>query len=297
MAQQFKLPDGRNLDYLISGAKDGFPLIWIHGTPGSYLPIPSFSAVCEKKGVKVITASRAGYGGSTRKKGRRVVDAVPDLQALNEHLGVKQCIVGGWSGGGPHALACAARLPGCLAALSVAGGAPYDAEGLDFFAGQGEDNVQEFKAALKGEEELQEFCQAMRPDLLKADPAGLTETMSSILPDVDKQAMLENKEIGQFMCDMFQEGLKHNSDGWVDDDITFVGPWGFDLSEIKVPVFQYQGTEDKMVPVGQGEWIAKHLPQEHFRNHLMQGEGHISIFLGQMDCMIDELLAVAKAEQ
>lgn len=100
MAQQFKLPDGRNLDYLVSGRKDGFPLVWIHGTPGAYIPVPSLTAACEKKGMKVITLSRAGYGGSTRKKGRQVVDVVADIRALNEHLNVERCFVGGWSGGG-----------------------------------------------------------------------------------------------------------------------------------------------------------------------------------------------------
>jgi pimeloyl-ACP methyl ester carboxylesterase len=100
MARQFKLPDGRNIDYLVSGAKDGFPLVWIHGTPGAYIPPSSLPAVCEKKGVKVITLSRPGYGGSTRKKGGQVVDTVADIQALIEHLGVERCFVGGWSGGG-----------------------------------------------------------------------------------------------------------------------------------------------------------------------------------------------------
>jgi len=105
MAQQYKLADGRNVDYLVSGAKDGFPLVWIHGTPGAYTPLPSLTAICEKKGIRVITLSRAGYGGSTRKKGGQVVDVVADIQALNEHLGVDRCFVGGWSGGGMF-LAC-----------------------------------------------------------------------------------------------------------------------------------------------------------------------------------------------
>ena len=88
------------MDYSVSGAKDGFPLVWIHGTPGAYLPIPSLAAASERKGIKLITFSRAGYGSSTRKKGRQVVDAVADVLALNEHLGIERCFVGGWSGGG-----------------------------------------------------------------------------------------------------------------------------------------------------------------------------------------------------
>lgn len=156
-------------------------------------------------------------------------------------------------------------------------------------------DVQEYGAALKGEEELQKFCQAMRPEMLKADVAGLTESMASVLPDIDKQALLKNDEMGQYIVDMIHEGLKTNSDGWVDDDMAFIKPWGFELDEVKVPVIQYQGSEDKMVPYAHGEWLAKHLPQEKLRNHLMQGQGHISIFLGQMENMIDELLAIAKS--
>ena len=100
MAQEFKLADGRNIDYCTYGAADGFPLVWIHGTPSSYLPVPSLTVVCEKKGFRVITLSRAGYGGSTRNKGRRVIDSVADIRALLDHLGVEQCVVVGWSGGG-----------------------------------------------------------------------------------------------------------------------------------------------------------------------------------------------------
>ena len=99
-AQVFTHPDGRKTDYLISGAQDGFPLVYIHGTPGSYTVGPKLSTTCEGKGIKLITLSRAGYGGSTRNQGRRVVDAVADIQGLLEHLGIKKCLVGGKSGGG-----------------------------------------------------------------------------------------------------------------------------------------------------------------------------------------------------
>lgn len=100
MAQQFQLKDGRNVDYQVSGAENGFPLVWIHGTPGAYVVEPDMEAACRKKGVKIIALSRAGYGGSSCNKGRSVVDAVADIQALNEHLEIKRCFVGGASGGG-----------------------------------------------------------------------------------------------------------------------------------------------------------------------------------------------------
>lgn len=99
-AQVLTHADGRKTDYLISGAQDGFPLVYIHGTPGSYTVGPKLSGTCERKGLKLITLSRAGYGGSSRKLGRRVVDAAADIHELLEHLGVKRCIVAGKSGGG-----------------------------------------------------------------------------------------------------------------------------------------------------------------------------------------------------
>lgn len=110
-AQTLTHPDGRKTEYLVSGAQDGFPLLFIHGTPGSYTVGPKMSAACEGKGIKLITLSRAGYGGSSRNKGRRVVDAVADIQALLEHLGIKKCVVGGRSGGGESYPACPAAQP------------------------------------------------------------------------------------------------------------------------------------------------------------------------------------------
>jgi pimeloyl-ACP methyl ester carboxylesterase len=100
MAQQIKLPDGRTLEYRVGGDTNGYPLLWIHGTPGSSMASPDQEAICKTKGLKLITMSRAGYGGSSRHHGRIVVDEVQDVQHLKEHLDVKECLVAGWSGGG-----------------------------------------------------------------------------------------------------------------------------------------------------------------------------------------------------
>jgi len=98
--QHLALSSGRNLDFMINGAPDGFPLLFIHGTPGSVVYIESLERECIKHNAKLITLSRAGYGGSTRNKGRSIVDAVDDIAQLLKHLKVEECVVGGWSGGG-----------------------------------------------------------------------------------------------------------------------------------------------------------------------------------------------------
>jgi len=132
--------------------------------------------------------------------------------------------------------------------------------------------------------------------MLEADAAGLTEALSSLLPEVDKKAINEDSELGQYTVDMFRSALRLSADGWVDDTLASIAPWGFDFSEIKVPVLIYQGTEDKMVPFAHGVWLANTLPQGLVRKHLLQGEGHLSLFSGQKDTMVDQLVEIMKSQ-
>lgn len=119
--------------------------------------------------------------------------------------------------------------------------------------------------------------------------------METVLPPADKHVLLTNKTMAQDVVATMSESVRVSVDGWVDDDLAFVQPWGFELEEIKVPVFLYQGSEDKMVPTGHGKWLAEHLPQERLQWKFLEGEGHISIFIGREQEMVDELLAAAKA--
>jgi len=195
---------------------------------------------------------------------------------------------------GSHALACAARLDACIGAVSLAGCAPYDAKGLDWLAGQGQDNVDETLASLKGETELRKFVEPQRIELLKADVAGFVEEMASILPEVDKKALLENDELGSSTVKSFHVSLKHSVDGWVDDDLACINPWGFELSEIKAKVFLYHGNHDLMVPYTHGQWLAKNISREYLTEHLIEGEGHISIWIKHLDNMLKELASLRR---
>ena len=118
--------------------------------------------------------------------------------------------------------------------------------------------------------------------------------MASILPDIDKKTLLESDEMGNLLVSLFTEGLKNGCDGWVDDNLAFVHPWGFNVADIKIPVFLYQGSDDKMVPFSHGQWLGENIPKQHLTKHLEEGQGHISIFLGRLDGMLDELLSVSK---
>ncbi|MDH2445526.1 alpha/beta hydrolase [Amnibacterium sp. CER49] len=271
--QQLSLPDGRTIDLYVSGPDDGVPFVFHHGTPGSYVPPRALERQVIGRGLRFVMWSRPGYGGSTRKAGRSVVDVVADTEAVLAALGAARCVVGGRSGGGPHALACAARLRQAASVLVIAGVAPFEAEGLDFLAGMGQDNLDEFGAALEGEDALRRYLVPQREQLANVTSDEIVGAMASLLPEVDRAVITD--EFGEDLAASFREAVRLGVDGWLDDDLAFVQPWGFELGEITVPVEVWQGSEDLMVPFAHGQWLAQRVPNAEV--HLETGEGHLSI--------------------
>jgi pimeloyl-ACP methyl ester carboxylesterase len=287
--EHVQLPDGRRLDIRVSGPGDGLPLVFHHGTPGAATPIRALERAVHARGLRLVTTSRPGYGRSARQPGRSVVDVVADIDAVLAALGAERCLTMGWSGGGPHSLACGARLPAAAAVLVVAGVAPYGADGLDWMAGMGEDNVVEFSAALRGAGQLRPHLLQQSELLKNIRAADIVASMESLLPDVDRAAL--TGEFGEDMAAGIREALRTGVDGWLDDDLAFAKPWGFSLAEISVPTMIWQGSADLMVPFAHGQWLASRLPAA--ATHLEEGEGHLSVGLGQLDAMLDELVKAA----
>lgn len=280
---------GRVLDLEATGPEDGLPFVMQHGTPGSRVRFREIEAAVHARGLRMVTYSRPGYGASTRFPGRTVADVAGDLVAVLDHLGAERCVTLGWSGGGPHALAAAALLPGRVAAAtSVAGIAPYGAPGLDFLAGMGQDNIDEFGAALAGEATLAPALAEAAAGML-GGAAEVVEALSGLLPEVDRGALAGQG--AEDLAAVMAEAVRTGADGWIDDDLAFVAPWGFDLADIGVPTFLWQGDEDLMVPFAHGRWLAEHVPGTVA--HLQPGEGHISVFVSRVDEVLDELLAAA----
>jgi len=282
-----ELKDGRQLDIQDAGG-DGELLLFHHGTPGSVIPIPQMVEAAGRAGLRMVTYSRAGYGASSRHPGRSVSDVVTDMEQVLDHLEVDRCVTAGWSGGGPHALAMAALLPARTAgALAVASVAPFEAEGLDFLGGMGDDNVAEFGRSIEGEAALLTFLEAQLPALREADGPELVELFDTLLPDVDR-AMLTD-EFGEAIAANMREAVRPGAHGWLDDDLAFVRPWGFDVAAIAVPTLLWQGTEDRMVPYAHGVWLADHVSS--VTAHLLKGEGHLSVGVGALDEMFTDLAA------
>jgi pimeloyl-ACP methyl ester carboxylesterase len=283
-----ELADGRLLEVEVTGPDAAVPLVFHHGTPGAMTQFRLVQRAAAERSLRLVTYSRPGYGGSTRLPGRHVVDAAADVTAVLDHLGDDRCLVAGWSGGGPHALATASRLPDRVAGvLTIAGAAAFDADDLDFLAGMGEQNLEEFGLALAGEAALRPYLVQESANLHAADAAALVAGMSTLLPEVDRAVVTD--EYGEDLARSFAEAVRVGVDGWLDDDFALTRPWGFELAEMRVPTFVWQGSEDLMVPFRHGQWLVANIPG--VTAHLEQGQGHLSIAVGSLDRMLDELVA------
>lgn len=286
---QLRVSDGRSLDVFLAGPEAGTPLVFHCGTPGAGLPFAPFVETLAERGLRYVSFSRPGYGSSTRREGRSVADVVEDTVAVLDTIGAERCHVIGWSGGGPHALACAARLPErVIATATIAGVAPYPAEGLDWTAGMGAENVAEFGAALAGPEQLIAFKERAAPAWRVVTPEQVADAFSDLIDEVDRGSL--TGVFAAWIADLFHEALRIGYWGWFDDDMAFTRPWGFELDEIRVPVFIWQGAHDRMVPFAHGEWLAAHIPAARAR--LFGEHGHLSLAVDSMPQIVDDLLAV-----
>jgi pimeloyl-ACP methyl ester carboxylesterase len=283
--------DGRHLEVLSLGRTDAMPVLFHGGTPTAAVVYPPAAVAVTRHAIRVITYSRPGYATSDPQPGRCVADAVADVEAILDAIQADRFVTIGWSGGGPHALACAALASDrCLAAATIAGVAPYPAPGLDWLAGMGRENVEEFGAALAGIDALSAYLTAAAGDLANVTADRVAATLGGLVSDVDVASL--RGPYADWAATTFRKSVSTGIDGWRDDDMAFVRPWAFDLTMIRRPVAVWQGDQDCMVPFAHGEWLAAHLPTA--QPHLLAGQGHLSLAFDAFDEIVEDLLDLAK---
>lgn len=281
------IADGRTISFSVSGPEDGLPLVFHHGTPGIGEPFAPMLAAASDRGLRTIMHSRPGYAESTPQPGRSVADVASDVSTILDALGEARFVTIGWSGGGPHALACSALLGvRCRAAATIGGVAPYPAEGLDWFVGMAEENVEEFGCALKGVDELESFLAEAGKALTNVQADDVSASLGGLVTEVDKAAI--TGEFAEYLAASMRGAVSIGTDGWRDDDLGFTRDWGFSLGDVG-PVAIWQGDQDKMVPFEHGKWLAANVPKA--RPRLQPGEGHVSLAVGKFGDILDDLLA------
>jgi pimeloyl-ACP methyl ester carboxylesterase len=274
MERAVHTPDGRILAVEDAGDPAGRVILVHLGMPNSRHLYDPWVADAAARGLRLICYDRPGYGGSTPQPGRSIADCAGDVRAICAALEIDRLAMWGWSGGGAHVLACAALLPDLVtAAASLASFAPYGAEGLDYFAGMGQDNVDEFRLLLTDPDAARAETDKDREGLLAASAADLAQAFESLLTPVDAAALQGG--IAVWLADAIHDGLAPGSQGYWDDSRAHLDPWGFELAGITVPVLLLHGRQDKFVPFGHGQWLATHIPGVEAR--LPDNDGHLTL--------------------
>ena len=250
--------DGRRLAVEVWGAPDGVPVFLLHGTPGSRFGPRPREAFLHRAGVRLIAYDRPGYGESDRLDGRSVAHAAADVAAIADALGLDRFAVLGRSGGGPHALACAALLGRrVLRAAVLVGLAPRDADGLDWYAGMTQANVSAYLTAEAGPLALTSRIE-VDAGIIRRDPVSNLPFQHPDLPESDRRVVADFG-IRSMLVSNFAEALKTSGLGWVDDALSFITAWGFDPGEIDLPVLLWHGADDVFSPVGHTLWLAERI--------------------------------------
>jgi pimeloyl-ACP methyl ester carboxylesterase len=286
-----RLADGRDIDVLTAGPDGGLPLVVHQGTPGGLVLDSKLGHAAAERGLRVVQAARPGYEDSTPRPGRSVADVVPDIAAVLDALGADTYVSIGFSGGGPHALACAALAPErCLGTASVAGVAPYSAEGLDFLAGMGPENVEEFGLAARGADALTPFLDKEAAALRGVNGEQVAAALGGLISGAD--AAVLTGEFADEMAQGLRGAVRNGIAGWRDDDLAFVADWGFPVVALTGRAAIWQGDQDKMVPFAHGQWLAAHIPGASV--HLEPGAGHLTMAVTAIGRILDDLLDLAR---
>ncbi|HUY56632.1 MAG TPA: alpha/beta fold hydrolase [Candidatus Micrarchaeaceae archaeon] len=283
-------PDGRDLCLELGGDEDGFPVFVNGGTPNSRHMYEPWLADASRRGIRLISYDRPGYGGSSATAGRSVADGAVDVLAITKALGIERLAMWGYSGGGPFTLGCAALLPETVVAAATLGSvAPYGPEDLDYFAGMGDDNVDGIKLYLDDPEASRKRGAKEREEMLQSTPEQVAEVLKTLLTPVDAAVLTGSFAV--FMSECSHDGLAPGLDGWWDDGVAHMEPWGFDLDSIRVPVKIWHGRHDRFVPFQHGEWLAKHV--HGAEAELSEEDGHLTLLVNRVGEVHDWLLRAA----
>jgi len=266
--------DGRRLRVEVAGDGDRVVLAQT-GTPNAGVLFEPWVRDAAARRLRLVTYDRPGYGGSSAQPGRTVADCVTDVRAIADALGFARCAVWGFSGGGPHALACGALADDLVAAVATIGSpAPPDAADLDYFAGMPDAAREDHALFTTDRAEWERASAQQREVALARSHADFVKAWSAGKAPVDQGAL--HGDFGTWLDHAVRTGLAPAIDGALDDNIAiFYAPWGFEPASIEVPVKVWHGIQDRFIAPAHGRWLAERIPGAEA--DLYDMDGHLNV--------------------
>ena len=282
-AQFVETADGRALAWSEVGDPGGTPVVWCHGGLSGRTDASFAASAAQSAGVRLIAIDRPGIGESTRRKGRSVADWADDIGVVADALGLHEFGVVGWSGGGPHALACAARLPDRVIATATIGGM----EPVRNRADRKALGLQVDRLLIPMARHVPWLARPALAASARLSAERQKAVLLRALSDADRR-VLEPLPPEAVVGATIAAGAPGTA-GLVDDYRAFGSPdWGFELSQITGPVRCWQGADDAAVPPAIGRRLAEAIPRARLElvpdagHFLMIGHGH-EVFAGLLD--------------
>jgi pimeloyl-ACP methyl ester carboxylesterase len=211
-----------------------------------------------------------------------VGDAADDVRAIADAFALERFAVLGRSGGGPHALACAALLPERVTRVaSLVGLAPYDAKGLNWFQGMVDLNRQQYTAARIGARNL---AGVLYPQVvaMRANPEHLVKRLEAEASLDDRTTLRDPDYRATFIANLY-EAVARSIDGWAADSLAFTSPWGFEPDWISVPTVLWHDTWDMFSPVAHARWLAERIKGALLM--LSDRGSHLSVAVAQREAI------------
>ena len=262
-----------------------------HGTPDSAHELwPPHVEEAAARGLRLAGYSRPGSGSSDRDQGRSVASCAADAAAVADALGAERFLTAGGSGGGPHALACAALLPDRVLAAAIdrrSRAGRRRGTRLARRDGRGEPSRSSGRRR-PAPRTLERVPRAGgRRSFARRRAPTLLESLGDLVSPPD--AAVLSGEYAEFGASSFHLALSEGIWVWFDDDLAFIRDWGFDLGAIEVPVTIWQGRQDRFVPVAHGEWLAANVAGA--TAHILDEHGHLSLALAHFGEILDDLMS------
>ncbi len=281
-AEVIRLRDGRALAYAEWGPADGRPVLHFHGIPDGRFSWGGASA-CGDRGVRLIAIDRPGVGGSDPKPGRLVADWPADVEELAEQLELDRFAVSGWSAGGAYALACAYELQRRIDAVALVSGAGrLDLPG--FVEQMSTATAWRLAARVPS---AMTFAYSALSRLARRSPGTAQKVLSSGVSKVDR-AVIDRPDVGPRIVSAYVEATRSGSGGLTEDMQAVLNPWGFEPTEIRLPVHLIHGRCDMVAPPAHAEhWIET---LEAARPVWIENAGHFLIE-GHVGKILDALAA------